>query len=188
MATIARAIQDPRGVLRGSLVSAIAQQIDIVALQAVASLTTNPISSSGISKGDITKAVALGAAGGKQFWKPGQNGPFCVVHVSQVNDLLNIDGITNAQIRGDDANPVVTGWVAKAYGVDFYESGNVYVTGGNCYNVVCIPRAFGISYNQRPTPKVDEFMLTFRVYCWTDVGVGIVRDAYAVQIVAPATV
>ncbi len=185
---IVRAVQDPEGVIRQNCIDSITAIIDSTALSKVALLTGNIVSApGGLVKASILSAIRLGATGGKKLWKPGQTGPFCCIHVSQVDNLLDISEITSAQIRGDRMNPVVTGWVASAYGVDFYESGNVYVTGGNAYNVMCIPRAFGMSYNQRPQVLLQEFGLAVRIICWSDFSTNVVRDAYAVQIVTPAT-
>jgi len=185
---IVRAVQDPEGKIRENLLDAITAIIDSTALSRVASLITNQVvAGTGITKAAILSAIRLGATGAKKLWKPGQSGPFCCLHVSQIDDILNITDVTSAQMRGDRQNPIVTGWVATAFGVDFYESGNVYTTGGNAYNVMCIPRAFGMSYNQRPQVLLQEFGLAVRLICWSDFATNIVRDAYAVQIVTPAT-
>jgi hypothetical protein len=185
---ILRAVEDPEGKIREGLSSSIAAIIDSTALSRVASLTTNLVTAAGgLVKASILSAIKLGATGGKQFWKPGTSGPFCCLHVSQIDDVLNITDITSAQWRGDRVNPIVTGWVATAFGVDFYESGNVYTAGGNAYNVMCIPRAFGMSYNQKPQVLLQEFGLAVRIICWADFATNIVRDAYAVQILSPAT-
>jgi len=185
---ILRAVQDPQGAIRENLLYSITAIIDSTALSKVASLVANIISApGGIDKPSILAAIKSGATGGKRLWKPGQAGPFCCMHVSQIDNFLNISDITSAQIRGDRMNPVETGWAATAFGVDFYESGNVYTSGGNAYNVMCIPRAFGMSYNQRPQVLLQEFGLAVRIICWSDFATNIVRDAYAVQIVTPST-
>lgn len=185
---ILRAVQDPQGAIKENLTDAIVAVIDSTALSRVASLVTNIVTApGGLTKAAILSAIRLGATGGKKLWKPGQSGPFCCLHVSNVDDLLNISDITAAQMRGDRMNPIVTGWAATSFGVDFYESGNVFVSGGNAYNVMSIPRAFGMSYNQRPDVLLQEFGLAVRIICYADFATNIVRDAYAVQIVTPAT-
>ncbi len=186
MALVVRAVQDPEGVLQESLKLAIAQVVDQQALTLVASLSTNIVNAAGgIDNASILSAIRAGAQGGKQFWYPGKANAFCVVHVGQIDNMLAITNIVQAQWRGDRVNPIETGWVANAYRVDFYESGNVYTTGGTAYSVMQIPRSTSISYNQRPKVMVQEYQMANRIICWTDFAVGIIRDAYAVAITHP---
>jgi hypothetical protein len=185
---IMRAVQDPEQAIQENLSASIASIIDYTALSRVALLAGNIVNAAGgIDKASFLSAIKLGATGAKRYWRPGGTGPFCCLHVSQVDSFLNISDFMSAQIRGDRMNPIATGWAATVAGVDVYESGNVYTSGGTAYNVMCIPRAFGMSYNQRPKVLLQEFGLVVRIICWTDFSTNIVRDAYAVQINSPST-
>lgn len=186
---LVRAVEDPQGKMQRNLRGAIVAVQDSTAASKVASLTNNLVSAAGgIDKASILAAIKAGASGGKSLWSPRNgSGAFCVVDVSQIDNFLNVSEIVSAQIRGDRANPAVSGWAATAYGIDFYESGNIYKTGGNAYNVMCLPDAFGFSTNQKETVMLQEFGMCVRIIAWTDFATNIVRDQYAVQILSPAT-
>lgn len=184
--TISRMQNDPDDMLKRSIEMSLAEGVDVAGLALVSALTTNIVGSgaTNLTKSDILDGLQKLAAGAKMYFKPGKTDAICIVHANQVDDILSISDITNAQFRGDSANPGVSGWVAKAFGCKFYETGNVATSGGTAYNVMFIPRAFTISYNQRPTVKSEDFQLTKRIIGWTDYGVATVRDQYAVQLLS----
>lgn len=184
---IVRAVQDPTNKLKEGMGSAIAQALDVAALTTAASLTQIVAAAGNVGFAEILDAYQKGAAGAKSKWRPGKTVPSCILHVSQIDDLMSILNLTSAQIRGDSANPMVVGWVFKALGIDFYESGNVYSTGGVASNVMLIPSAFRVAWNQRPQTLVQEYQLLSRIIVWSDAAFGIARDPYAVQITSPSS-
>lgn len=182
-----RALSDTEGKYKTNLEWGLAAQIDADCLADVAALVTNTVSAmSGFDKPSALDAVQKLAAGAKRFFRPGSDSAIWVLHASQIDELLSISDFTSAQIRGGRETPTVDGWVVQAAGGRFYESGNVFSTGGTAYNVCFIPRAFAISYNQRPTPLSQEYQLVDRIINWADFAHGYVREAYAVQVLTPA--
>lgn len=176
--------EDPQDMFKRSMEMSIVEGIDSSVFSLVSALTTNTVGSGAtqVSKSDITAAVQKLAAGAKMYFKPGQTDGIGILHVNQVNDFLSISDITNAQMRGGSETPITTGWIAKAFGVRWYESGNVNTSGGTAYNVVFIPRAFAISFNQKPKVRRQDFELAHRIYIHSDFGYGTVRDQYAVKL------
>jgi len=181
---LVRAMADPQNATKKMVQMCIGAAVDAACLVDVASLTTNVV---GDGTGNFDKSMILDgvqklASGAKQYFKPGQTNGIFVIHPAQIDDLLGISDVTSAQVRGDSANPTVSGWVAKAFGCEFYESGSVYTSGGVAYNVAFIPKAFAVGYNQRPAVKVQEFELLTKIICWTDYAHAVHNDSYGVQI------
>lgn len=186
---IARMAGDPSDMLKKSIEMSLAEGVDVNCLTLVSALTTNVVGNNtdNLTKGLILDADQKLSATAKQYYKAGSGGGICIVGVTQKDDILDISDITNAQIRGDSANPVVSGWVAKAFGISFYESGNVQISASTLYNVLFIPRAFAIAYNEKPSVKMEEYQLVKRIIGWVDFGYTTVRDQYAVQMKSIST-
>ena len=181
---IVRAMKNPQDALKKACEMSIAEGIDQSALTLAGLLTTNVVDNTGlnIDRAAILDADQKLAAGAKGYYRAGASGGIMIVGVAQKDDILTISEITSAQVRGDSANPTVTGWVAQAYGISFYESGNVQISGAVLNNVLFIKRAFAISFNQRPTVFTQGYQMVNRIFCWADFGYGTVRDQYAVLI------
>lgn len=181
---IARMMNDPSDMLKSSIEQSLAEGIDVTALTLVSALTTNVV---GNNVDNFTKALILDAdqklsATAKKLYTAGGGQGMCIVGVTQKDDLLDISDITNAQFRGDTVNPVVSGWVAKAFGIRFFESGNVQIASSTLWNVLFITRAFIIGFNQRPTVRMEEFQLVKRIIGWVDFAYATLRDQYACAI------
>jgi hypothetical protein len=157
--------------------------IDSDVLALASSLTTSVLGSNAVdlSYGLIAEGHRDIVTNAKEFFEPRERSRgICVVAATQDDHLISIDQLINAQIRGDRMNPVVTGWVATAVGFDFYESTNVQVTGGNtANNIMLVPRALGIGFNQRPTVFEENFQVWRRVIAWSHYAYGAIREEYA---------
>ena len=105
------------------------------------------------------------------------------IHPSQQQHLYGIPEITNAELRGDSANPNVTGLLVKAWGADVDISGNIESSGGNRQNLLFIKQAFALVYNAEPqlqAPYQDGLATVVIGFC--DYGVAEIYDEYAVSI------
>lgn len=183
-----RAVSDPKSPYKKQLQAGLGTTIDADCLQDVSTLVTNIVNAAGnIGKAELLDAYALGAASAREFWVPGEDGPICIVHNKQIDDIMSISDLTSAQVRGDSTNPMVRGWLVKALGTTFYESGSVYTNGANAYNVMFIPRAFGIAYNWQPMFDEQAYQLTERLIASSDFAHVAVREQYAIQIISPNT-
>jgi hypothetical protein len=102
---------------------------------------------------------------------------FVKYHPSQVKYLESITEIMNADARGDSENPNVAGFVVKAWGMTFGESGNIYSAAGVVYNILHLKSAFVRGYNQ-PAFLLDPqpFELVTRFISYLEGGVVEVFD------------
>src|SRR5436190_18337960 len=110
--------------MEGAVRNSIAEGIDNACLQDVSALVNNIVGDgvAPIDKAMILDAVQKLASGAKSMWEPGKMDAYCVIPATQIDDLLSISDITSAQSCGDGVSPAVTGWVVKAFGVNFYET------------------------------------------------------------------
>lgn len=190
MPVLVRMAQDPEDEIRQAIEKSVVSGIDSDFFSLAGSLTTNIVGDPGADLDFATLAEAHQklVTGAKEFFEPRERSKaVCVVAGTQDDALISISQITNAQIRGDRMNPIVSGWVATAFGVDFYESTNIQVSGGQANNVMFVPRAMGVGFNQDPTIIDQEFQIWARFICWTDYVFGTIRDQYAVQVRSIAT-
>lgn len=185
MPTLVRMAQDPEDEMRQAIEKSVVSGIDSDVLSLAGSLTTNIVGDplSDIDFATLAEAHQKLVTGAKEYFEPREKSKaICVVAGTQDDALISITQITSAQIRGDRLNPIVSGWVATAFGVDFYESTNVQVSGGQANNVMLVPRAMAIGFNREPTIVDQEFQVWARFMCWTDYAFGTMRDQYAVQV------
>jgi len=177
----ARMAFDPKNDIRTAIDALILQSIDADVLALAKNLTTNTAGdpAANLGKGDYLDAYQQVTGGAKQYAEPGSGEVICVVYNKQVDDLLNIGDFTSAQIRGDSSNPAVSGWVAKAFGVEFMESTSVDITAGSAANVMLVPRAMGIGFNIRPTIIAESYQIWDRIIAYADYAVATIRDQYA---------
>jgi hypothetical protein len=184
---LSRALDEPkvRAALRKQIAAGLATKIDADAGALAASLTTN-VKGSGAQNFD--KAFLLDGVGAlitscRDMYSPGA-GRWAYLKYSptQWDQVHGISEITNAQIRGDAAKPVVTGWVWDAYGLKLMESGNVYASGGTAHNLLHIKESHILAYNTRPEfLSPQEFELVVRLIAFTEYAVKEVWDEYAVD-------
>lgn len=119
----------------------------------------------------------------RDMYSPGQGKwAFLHIHPRQLKNILAINEITNAQIRGDAEKPIRTGWVWEAYGLALSESGNVYVTGGVAHNLLHIKEShvYGLNADFGFLPE-QKFELVTRVIAFGEYGMAEQWDEYAVD-------
>lgn len=148
------------------LAAALATKEDTTGTALVASLTTS-IEGGAVSldKALMLKCLKDLAVNAKDHWKPGKTKGQFIIYPSQTDALLSIPEITAADIRGDSANPNVSGWVWNAWNCGIEESGNLTVSAGVADGVLLIPdKTFGKGYNmtaQFLPEQNDELVVRF---------------------------
>ena len=181
---------DPRGPFRISVEQALNEQIDAVCLQDAASLATN---TTGSSSAVLDKPLLLNILeklrySARSAIKLGETKLWLIVHPGQFGDLMTIPEITAANLRGDSQDPNVKGMVLNGLGVNYKVSGNVYTSGGSAYNVLFVPEAFGIAWNEKPVVMAQEFELQYRIISYANFAHNIVWDDRAALIQTTSTV
>lgn len=133
---------------RDQMSGSINEAMDANGLSLAGSLGTT-LGPSNLDKTVLTSALATLRQNAKEHVKNGSMLRF-KYHPSQHDNLLTIAEIANAELRGDSENPNVKGFVIKAWGMTFEETGSIYETGGNKYNVLFADSAFGKAFNYEP--------------------------------------
>lgn len=174
---------DPQNVVVTGVQDSLAEGVDSACLADVGSLTTNFVGNAGsnIDRALLLNAMRLVRTNAKMEAVPGRSNLFLVLHPAQYDDLMSIDQLTGADVRGDDSNPNVNGMVFKALGLDVTLSGNVFVD-TMAHNPLFVPSAFGVSYNEPIGVKRQEIELANRVIGYVNYGHGIVWDERACDI------
>lgn len=175
----------PANGYRDMIRKALATAIDVACAQLASTLTTN-VKGSGASQIDKSLLLdllqALVTTSRNQF-KPGITPVHLTIHPSQLKNLISIIDITADYARGDDVRPLVSGWVSKALGINFNESGNVYQSGGVTHNIAHIDGAFVLAYNEEPTIlDPQDFELLVRLIATTEHGEVAVFDEWAADL------
>jgi hypothetical protein len=177
--TIERMMLDPRDTLKQNIEMALGVSLDKQVTALWSSLTTNV---GGTYAADLDLPTILAArsqvkAGAKEYADPGKY-VLCYHHL-QDDAVMGIGQFTQFYIRGDKQNPAVGGVIGEAYGIQFVPTGNVVNSGGGYNNCLFIERAFVLSFNQRPTIKLQEHGLSHWLMGWSDAGAATLRDPYA---------
>lgn len=180
---LARMMADPEDTLRKSVEMSLAAKMDNLAGALFAALSTSTVGSgaASIDKTAILEAQRKLAVAAKMYYKPGVTPASVVVASSKTDQLTAISDFMSAQVRGDNANPIVTGWLFEAMGFKFYETGSLTFD-TSLHNCMFVKPAFGIGYNQRPTVKLQQYQLADRIIAWADFAVIERDDACAVDI------
>lgn len=84
----------------------------------------------------LASGIALLTKNAKEYFKPGKTKAYLCVTPMQVDDVITQSRWTNAEIRGDGASAVASGWVNDSYNITMQPSGNVYVNGGIAHNLL----------------------------------------------------
>lgn len=175
---------DPQNMIVTGVQDALAEAVDSLCLTDVQSLTTNVLgnAAAAITRPLLLNALQLVRQTGKMEAVPGKSTIHFVCHPSQYDDFMSISEITAANVRGGNANPNVSGTVFDALGMSFTVSGNVVVDGNGANNVVFVPSAFGVSYNEQVGVTRQVFELSNRIIGYVNFGHGVVWDERACAI------
>lgn len=180
---LAQMDQSPLEHYRRNIMQGVAQAVDQDFAVNVASLVTN-VQGGAARDNDlafITGGMALLRSNVGSYWNPGQPAYYHFVP-SQWDDIMSIPGITQANLRGDEANPLVKGLLHEGFGLRFVVTGNIYVDATPvAHNVLWLPAALGISFNERPVVDTQTFELAERLYVYVNYGTAIVWDERAVD-------
>jgi len=191
--TMARLRVDPGNWLKPSIEMTIAEGVDTAVATLISALATWVAGdgSTGFNENIFLDAYEQLVRGAKMYFDPGQNRgkAFCLLPLNQTKQFLQVERITNAQIRGPGEQPIETGMVMNAFGTEFGMCGNLPNSGagGTAFGVMAISRAGAVSYNtsKNPAVKIQEIELATRFIGAVDFGSGTVRDQYAIPIRLP---
>ena len=185
---IAQMDVDPRNPIRQQVDEGMAALLDNDTLQLVASLTTTvKTAATGIDRPTLLTTLAEVRAASDGAVDPGRTSIRLLLWPLQYDDFMSIPEITSANIRGGGESPNVKGMTYDALGLNVDICGNIHTTGGEAYNVVYVPDAFGISFNERITVMAQEFELQYRIIAYANFGSKIIWDERAAAIKTPDT-
>lgn len=190
--TLARLRTDPGNWLKPSIEMTIAEGVDTSVATLIAALATWVAGDGAtyFNENIFLDAYEQLVRGAKMYFDPGQSDPaFCLLPLNNTKQLLQVERITNSQIRGDNETPIVKGMVLNAFNTRFGMCGNLPNAGpgGLAYGVLFIPRGGAVSYNTEKSPAVtiQEIELATRFIGAVDFGSGAVRDQYMIPIRLP---
>lgn len=189
---LARLRKDPGNWLKGSIEKTIAEGVDTSVATLISSLSTWVAGdgTTGFNESIFLDAYEQLVRGAKEYFDPQDADPArCLLPLNQTKQLLQVERITNAQIRGDGKSPIADGMVINAFNTLFGLCGNLPNSGagGTSYGVLFIPRAGAVSYNtaKEPAVQIQTIELAKRFIGAVDFGSGVVRDQYMVPIRLP---
>jgi hypothetical protein len=122
------------------------------------SLGTNIVGGVGqdLTNALIAFAISKLSASAKNMFSPGRTRGYLCVHPAQIDDLILIDAIVNAQIRGDGQSAAAGTWDWDAYNLQIAESGNISTSGGAAHNMLYVEGSHLLGYNEEPTLLPEE--------------------------------
>ena len=136
----------------------------------------------------IRNAMALLTENTNGMVVPGETTVYALLDSSQYGPAMSIPEFTNAQMRGDSANPNVTGRWIKGGGVTLAFSTVVAVDGNGANGVMWIPSAFAIGWNKRTQVKHQEIELQNRVILYNNFGSTVKHNLRAVALRTGSTI
>jgi len=141
------------------------------------------VSDTNLSAALIRQALGTLKTGAQRVYKIGKVTAVLRIHSSQAQHLYGIAEITNANLRGDKANPNVTGMLVDAWGCDVDITGNIVSSSGNRHNMLFVKEAFALGYNDEPQlAKPQDNGLAMLIMAFADAGAVELYDNYAVDI------
>lgn len=181
---------DPRGPFRISVEESLNEQIDAVCLQDASTLATNTTGSGTavIDKPGLLNLLEKLRFAARSAIKLGETKLWTIIHPGQFGDLMTVPELTAANLRGDSQDPNVRGMVLNGLGLNYKVSGNVYTSGGAAFNVIFVPEAFGIGWNEKPVVMAQEFELQYRIIAYSNFAHAVVWDDRAALYETTATV
>lgn len=176
--------------VKKQLISGLMTGVDVQCGALATSLSTNIVGSGAvsISKSLLASALSKLAASAKENFRLGFTPAYLVVYPLQLDDLLLIPDITSANIRGDEANPMVSGRFWPVYNTVIGESGNISTSGGAAHNLLHIKQSHLLAYGEQPDLLApQEFGLATLIHAYVNYAAGEVFDEYAVDVQTATT-
>lgn len=163
---------------------ALAEGVETISQATIASLTTYRVGAAGASVDASLWRSAVGKIpkGARSKGQPGKADIHIFLPTGQWPSVMGIEEFTHADIVGG-GDRVVQGIFVKAAGATLHLN-NVLPTsaGSSKYGTVCLPGAFGISWNERISSQTQQYLLEKRLIGYCNFGAGIVWDNRAVRI------
>lgn len=170
-----------RAAWKNQLLAALGTKIDTVGAAQANTLLNVTGGAQGNDKGLMLDALQLLAVNAKDAFKAGVTmGHYRIIN-TQFKASLSISDVSDASIRGDNQSGVTKGWISKLWNCTFNESGNIYTSGGIAFNLLYLPLAEAIAFNQQPmllSPQSDELLI--REIAIMEFGVAEVFDEFGV--------
>lgn len=169
---------------KAQAVAALQTSIDVGAAgQASNAGTTTGGATASVSKDLLTSSIGALVTSAKNKVQWGKTPLHIVIHPSQVKYTLQIQELMNANLRGDAANPNVSGVVLNGWGCTFAESGNIAVSAGNvASNMLYTDDTFAIAYNQEPEMlPIQDIEAYYNLIAIAEYGVTTLVANYGVQ-------
>ncbi len=163
---------------------ALAEGVETIAQATISSLTTYRVGTAGASVDASLWRSAVGKIpkGARSKGMPGKAEIHIFLPTGQWPSVMGIDEFTHADIVGGE-NRTVKGIFVKAAGATLHLNNVLPASSGTSrYGTVCIPEAFGISWNQRISSEKQRYNLAEKLIGYCNLGVGIVWDNRAVRI------
>jgi hypothetical protein len=124
--------------------------------------------------GNTNGAVEPGMSGAAQIYGIFTN--------KQYPNLVNIPEVNAADVRGDSENPYVKGIWVKGFGFTLMLSTVVANDANGDHNVLYIPEAFGIAWNQRSLIKRMDEELQNQLIAFNNFGSAVKHNARAIAL------
>jgi len=163
---------------------ALAEGVETIAQATISSLTTYRLGAAGASVDASLWRSAVGKIpkGARSKGMPGKADIHMFLPTGQWPSVMGIDEFTHADIVGG-GDRVVKGIFVKAAGAVFHMNNVLPASSGTSrYGTVCLPGAFGISWNERIKSEKQRYNLSDKLIGYCNLGVGIVWDNRAVRI------
>jgi hypothetical protein len=112
-----------------------------------------------------------------------------VFHSAQIDDLLAIGALSNASFTGRENGPAITGKLGKHFGVDFYMSDNVYVSGGAAYQPLLSREALAMArlYKPKFRQQWDSDNIAWKLVTWQEFGYVALNPTAATILITKST-
>jgi hypothetical protein len=122
---------------------------------------------------------------GKSKVRLGPNGNVSLVfNTLQLNDLLAISSLSSFEVTGKANGAALTGMLTRHWGVGFYMSDNVKVTGGVTINPMFSKEAMAFARLYRPKVRVqwDPDYVAWKLVAWQEFGVAALQPTCLVNV------
>lgn len=168
----------------GQIEQALAEAVDTVALSNVAS-GTNTMSAAGFDVTLWRQAIGRIMGNTNGMFAPGDTGNSmirAVISNTQYPNVMAIPEFTQAQLRGDNEDPLVKGIFTNGGGINVRFSTVVAQDGNGWHNPIYVQSAFVIAWNQRTKSNEEQVELLIRINVSNNFGVNVKHDGRFIDV------
>jgi len=164
-------ISDAVAIYKKPLAEGLFQNIEEGILgQHATTVTTVGTSSAGYNflEADFLSGLAQLHANGKDKVVPGKI--YGIYHPLQLDNMLSIQNIVSAAVRGETNAPAKTGVIGLSNGVNIFFTSNVQLLTANMCNLLIVPKWLILARKNRPKVEMERTSLATQVIASTQVG------------------